>query len=219
MGKLIVIEGPDGSGKSTQIDLLQQRLDKEGVKYRKIKLPDYGSDSSILVRMYLNGDFGSRAEDVNAYAASAFFAVDRYASFKRDWGKDYESGVLIVADRYTTSNAYHQLEKLPKEEWDAFLEWLYDFEYVKLGIPKPDRVIYLNMPASVSQRLMTKRSETTGVNRDVHEADADYLVRCRLAADYSAKRCGWNIIDCARGEEPRSKDEINSEIFEIIKTI
>lgn len=219
MGKLIVIEGLDGSGKSTQISLLRERLDSLNEQYRQIKLPDYEDPSSTLVRMYLHGDFGSSAEDVNAFAASAFFAVDRYASFKRHWAADYNGGKLILADRYTTSNAYHQLEKLPREEWDDFLFWLEDFEYNKLGIPKPDHVIYLNMPLEVSEKLMSLRSEQTGVSRDVHEADKAYLLRCREAAEYSARKLGWAVVDCASGGEPRLREDIADEIFGLVRRI
>lgn len=219
MGKLIVIEGLDGSGKSTQISLLRERLDSLHKGYRQIKLPDYEDPSSTLVRMYLHGDFGSSAEDVNAFAASAFFAVDRYASFKRHWSDDYNAGKLIIADRYTTSNAYHQLEKLPREDWDAYLSWLEDFEYGKLGIPKPDHVIYLDMPLEVSEKLMSLRSEQTGVSRDVHEADKAYLLRCREAAGYSAEKLGWTVVNCASGGEPRLREDIADEIFELVRGV
>ena len=146
MGKLIVIEGLDGSGKSTQTQMLVDYLKKEDINFRKIKLPDYDSPSSTLVKMYLSGDFGKDADTVNAFAASAFYAVDRYASFNLDWKKDYDSGTLIVADRYATSNSIYQMEKIDRSEWDAYLAWSADFEYAKLAIPKPDLIIYLDMP-------------------------------------------------------------------------
>ena len=218
MGKLIVMEGLDGSGKSTQISLFCQRLERENKIFRRIKLPDYDDPSSTLVKMYLGGEFGDSAESVNAFAASAFFAVDRYASFKRHWGEDYEAGKLIVSDRYTTSNACHQLEKLPEERWDGFLDWLEDFEYKRLGIPRPDSVIYLDMPVEISQRLLSERYSLSGGEKDVHEADSQYLVRCRRAALYACEKWGWLRIDCSRGGEPRSKEEIAEEIYSAVMT-
>lgn len=216
MGKMIVVEGLDGSGKSTQIKLLEQFLDKNGKEYRQIKLPDYDDPSSTLVRMYLGGAFGKKPEDVGAYAASAFFAVDRFASFKQHWQQDYESGKLIIADRYTTSNAYHQLEKLCREQWDEYLEWLEDFEYVKIGIPKPDFVVYLDMPIEISQRLMAIRCDQTGTKKDVHEADVQYLYRCREAAKYAAEKLGWYVIKCSDGSEPLSREEIFESIIKLL---
>ncbi len=208
MGRMIVIEGLDGSGKSTQIELLKALLEEENIAYKQIKLPDYSDPSSTLVRMYLGGKFGNKPEDVGAFAASAFFAVDRFASFKQHWQADYENGKLILADRYTTSNAYHQLEKMPRDKWDEYIAWLEDFEYTKLGIPKPDFVIYLDMPIEVSQRLMAKRSEATGETKDVHEADVNYLYRCREAAAYAAGKMGWTVITCAENGQAKSIEEI-----------
>ncbi len=216
MGKMIVIEGLDGSGKSTQIERLKKHLCSKGCSYKQIKLPDYDDPSSTLVKMYLGGAFGKKPEDVGAFAASAFFAVDRFASFKQHWQKDYEAGKLILADRYTTSNAYHQLEKMPREKWDEYLEWLEDFEYNKLGIPRPDFVVYLDMPIEISQRLMSLRSEKTGEKKDVHEADVAYLYRCREAAMYAAEKLGWAVITCAEGGEPLSIGEISEKIIKAI---
>ena len=159
-GKLIVIEGLDGSGKATQAKLLAQTLAENGERVKKITFPDYESDSSALVRMYLHGEFGSKPGDVNAYAASAFYAVDRYASFKKDWGEVYQSGGLIIADRYATSNGIHQCSKLDESDWDEYLKWLDDFEYKKLGIPAPDTVIYLkaDVETLISQILKRGRA-------------------------------------------------------------
>ena len=157
MGKLIILEGLDGSGKGTQAGLLADALAGQGRSLRKLTFPNYQSDSSALVRMYLAGQFGEKPDDVNAYAASSFFAVDRYAGYKADWGGFYQNGGLLISDRYTTSNAVHQCAKLPPDQWDGFLNWLFDFEYNKLGIPAPDRVVYLAVDPDVSQQLMTRR--------------------------------------------------------------
>ena len=181
-GKLIVLEGTDGSGKSTQLELLCQRLQKEGVPFYRLVFPRYTEPSSALVRMYLCGEFGTHPSDVNPYAASTFYAVDRYASYRRDWKTIYESGGLLVADRYTTSNAIHQAAKLPQGERETFFEWLFDFEYGKLGIPAPDLVLFLDMPTENSIQLLRNRQRTTGTQGDIHEIDGSYLALCRETA-------------------------------------
>ena len=219
MGKLIVFEGLDGSGKSTQLNAFTDRLKKLGKEYRQIKLPDYEDDSSALVRMYLNGRFGSRPSDVNAFAASAFYAVDRYAGFKAKWGEDYDSGKLIVADRYTTSNAVHQCSKLSNEERDSYLEWLYDFEFGKLDLPKPDMVIFFDMPPEVSQKLMTHRYEQDESKKDIHERDVEYLEHCRQVALYAADKLGWQVIKCSADGEPLSIEQIADKVWELLSDL
>lgn len=217
MRKLIIIEGLDGSGKSTQIELLEEYLKSNEIIYKKIKLPDYDSPSSTLVKMYLGGEFGSSADDVNAYAAGAFYAVDRYASFNLGWKKDYESGALIIADRYATSNSIYQMEKIEESKWDEYLEWSEDFEYNKLSIPRPDCVIYLDMPVEISQRLMTSRYDGDENKKDVHEVNVDFLNKCRKSALYTAEKQGWKVIECSNGKEPYSVDEIHKKIIDIVK--
>lgn len=212
--KLIVIEGLDGSGKATQSELLRATLDEKRIHTRRVSFPDYDSDSSAPVRMYLKGEFGSHPDDVNAYAASSFYAVDRYCSFKKDWSGDYEQGV-VIADRYTTSNAIHQCSKLPGEEWDEYLDWLFDHEYNKLGIPAPDTVIYLRVDPEISQKLMTGRYQGHDEKKDIHESDVQYLRRCKDAAEYCAKRLGWNIVECMDGNTIKSIDDIHREIVKI----
>lgn len=219
MGKLIVIEGLDGSGKSTQIERLIDRLNDKNITFKQIKLPDYESDSSAVVKMYLNGEFGKNPDDVNAYAASAFYTVDRFANYKTKWKEDYDNGVLILADRYTASNAYHQATKLPEEEWDSFFEWLSDFEYKKIGVPEPDAVIYLDMPVEISQKMMTGRYNGDENKKDIHEKNISYLNKCRVAAKHASAKLGWYLIDCSDGENPRSIESISSEIYEIIENL
>ena len=213
MAKLIIIEGLDGCGKSTQTALLEKHLNDNKVKFKKIKLPDYDSKSSTLVNMYLSGEFGKNADDVNAYAAGAFYAVDRFASYKLNWGKDYENGTLILADRYATSNSIYQMDKLPENEWDSYLDWSADFEYNKIGIPEPDLVIFLDMPIEVSQKLMTSRYDGDESKKDVHEADTAFLNSCRKSALYTAKKQGWKVISCSDGEKPYSIEEIHNKII------
>ena len=213
MGKLIVIEGLDGSGKSTQLELLQKNLLKSGIDCKAVSFPDYDNPSSTLVKMYLKGDFGKKPEDVNAYAASVFYTVDRYASYKANWGEYYQNGGTIVSGRYTTSNAVHQASKLCENEWESFLTWLYDFEYKKIGIPKPDKVIFLDMPVEVSQKLLSKRYEGDNSKKDIHESDTEYLERCRKAAVFTAKYSGWEIIPCSENGEARPLDDIANDIL------
>ena len=213
-GKIIVIEGLDGSGKSTQIEYLKNKLSGQNVC--QIKLPDYDSDSSALVKMYLRGDFGKKPEDVNAYAASAFYAVDRYANFKMKWKDNYDKGDIIISDRYTTSNAYHQATKISKEDRAEFFYWLEDFEYGLMGIPEPDAVIFLDMPIEISQRMMSKRYEGDESKKDIHESNLDYLYKCREAALDAAREMGWFVVQCSDGNEPRTIDDIGNEIFSIV---
>ena len=215
-GKLIVLEGLDGSGKSTQLDRLADSLVKTGAHVRKIKLPDYDDPSSTLVRMYLHGEFGSDPSAVNAYTASAFYAVDRAAHYLRKWRGDYESGSVILADRYTTSNAYHQLQKLPREQWDEYLAWLEDFEYTRLALPRPDCVVYLDMPIDVSQRLMTRRYDGDDGKKDIHEANVAYLRACRTAALYAADKLGWHVLSCAADDRPLPIEEIAQAVRQIV---
>ena len=214
--KLIVIEGLDGSGKATQAKRLTEALAEKGIPVREVSFPDYGSDSSALVRMYLSGQFGTDPRDVNAYAASSFFAVDRFASYKKDWCRDYARGV-VIADRYTTSNAVHQCSKLPKEQWDDFLNWLFDFEYKKLGIPAPDRVIYLNVDPAVSQALMTARYSGDENKKDIHERDIAYLRHSREAAAYCAEKLGWETVDCCRDGQMRSIEDIHKDVMKLLE--
>lgn len=208
---LVVIEGLDGSGKGTQAALLYDAAAaKDGAV--KITFPDYDSPSSALVKMYLSGAFGEDAEAVNAYAASAFYAVDRFASFQTKWGADYRAGRLILADRYVTSNIVFQLSKLPESEWDEYTAWLEDFEYGRLGLPRPDRVLYLDVEPSVSQRLLSGRYAGDNTKKDIHERDLDYLVHCRKCALYAAEKLHWDVIDCVQNGEMRSIEDIQNEL-------
>lgn len=211
-GRLIVIEGLDGSGKATQAKRLAARLASEGRDVMEVTFPDYGSDSSALVRMYLGGQFGQKPDDVNAYAASSFYAVDRYASYKTKWGAFYEAGGVVVADRYTTSNAVHQCSKLPPEQWGEYLDWLFDYEFRLLGLPEPDLVVYLQTDLAVSQRLMAGRYQGDEGKKDIHEKDVEYLARSRRAADYCAAKLGWQAVACTTGSAMRAVEDIGAEV-------
>ena len=213
MGKLIVIEGTDGSGKSTQFKLLTERVAREGKKFQRLVFPQYQEESSALIRMYLGGEFGTKPSDVNAYAASAFYAVDRYASYKKIWGQWYENGGLVLSDRYTTSNAVHQASKEPEEKQAEFLKWLYEFEYDKLGLPAPDLVIYLDVPTDFTEKMMRSREAATNTHADIHEQDLQYLATCRRTGKAAAKFYNWTVINCVRDGAMRSIEDIHEEIY------
>lgn len=213
MGKLIVIEGTDGSGKSTQFRLLSEHLEKDNVTFKHIVFPRYSEESSALIRMYLGGQFGSTPSDVNAYAASAFYAVDRFASYKMDWGQWYENGGVVLSDRYTTSNAVHQASKEPADKQPAFLSWLYDFEYDKLGLPRPDLTLYLDVPTDFTEKLLRHREQDTGTKADIHEKDTAYLATCRETGRAAAAYYGWTVIQCVKDGQMRSIEDIHAEIY------
>ena len=212
-GRLIVIEGLDGSGKATQAKRLAAVLQQHGKRVREISFPNYDSDSSTLVKMYLSGAFGTQPGDVNAYAASSFYAVDRYAGMKQDWGAFYDSGGILIADRYTTSNAVHQCCKLPGAQWDAYLDWLFDYEYRLLGLPTPDLVVYLRLGIETSQRLMSERYHGDEKKKDIHESNLSYLEQAHLAADYCASKYNWKTVECAERGSLRCIDEIGADVW------
>ena len=218
-GRLIVFEGTDGSGKATQSRLLCEHLDRDGIYLKNINFPRYGNPSAAMVQEYLDGNRGKNPGDVNAYAASMFYAMDRYASYKQDWGDFYEAGGLIVADRYTTSNAVHQASKLPEGERKAYLDWLFHTEYELLGLPRPDLVIYLDMPTEITERMMRKREAATNTHADIHEQDAAYLRACRENARAIVRECGWTHVLCAEGDSPRTPEEIHAQVYELVRTL
>ena len=219
MGKLIVIEGTDGSGKSTQFRLLTEHLSQDRIAFEQQVFPQYSQPSSALIKMYLGGEFGSHPADVNAYAASTFYAVDRYASYKKVWGKWYEQGGLVVSDRYTTSNAVHQTSKEPEEKRKDFLKWLYELEYDHMGLPRPDLVLYLDVPTDFTEMLLRSREAATGTHADIHEQDEAYLKSCRDAAREIVRDCGWTVIRCARDDEPRTVEDIHDEVYRTVRAL
>lgn len=219
-GRLIVLEGTDGSGKSTQFSLLCGHMDREGRPFRKLIFPQYQEPSSALVKMYLNGEFGPHPSDVNPYAASTFYAVDRYASYQKVWGAAYRAGELILSDRYTTSNAVHQAVKCAPEEREAFLRWLDDFEHHKMGLPRPDLVLYLDMPTDRAVSLLRQRENDTHTQADIHELDAGYLAACRSCALQAAQLLNWQVVRCVDGEgRLRSIQSIHEEIWSLAEPL
>ncbi len=215
-GKLIVLEGIDGSGKSTQYRRLCQRMENDKIDYNHIVFPRYDKESSALLRLYLGGAFGTDPEDVNAYTASTFYAVDRFASYRDDWGKIYENGGLILSDRYTTSNAVHQGCKLPDDELPDFFNWLADLEYVKMGLPRPDLVIYLDVDIETATRRMRRREAKNNTQADIHEKDTVYLEHCLRTAGMAAEHYGWVRIPYKKDGIEREADEKNAEIYSVV---
>ena len=213
MGKLIIFEGLDGSGKGTQTKLTADHLRQRGADLRQITFPNYESNSSALVKMYLAGEFGEHPDDVNAYAASSFYAVDRFASYKTDWGEFYREGGLVLSDRYTTSNAVHQASKEPENKRQEFLKWLYEFESDRLGLPRPDLTLYLDVPTDFTEQLLRHREQDTHTTADIHERNSAYLASCRRTGRAAAEYYGWTIISCTENGKMRSIEDIHEEIY------
>ncbi|MGI6587472.1 MAG: dTMP kinase [Peptococcia bacterium] len=222
-GTLIVIEAPDGSGKKTQSELLFNRLKKEEYPVKKVEFPNYHSPSSSLVKMYLRGEFGKNPNEVNPYAASAFYAVDRFASFKKEWQSFYAEGGIIIADRYTTSNLIHQAVKFTDEkEKEKYLDWLWDFEFNLLALPVPDVVFFLNMPSNFSEKLITARKNkfTGKAQKDIHEINKDYLRKSYENACWIAEKYNWVKIECVQNNEVKPIAEIHENLYwEFIQVI
>ncbi len=216
MGYFIAIDGLDGSGKKTQSDRLTEHLRSKGIKVRELDFPVYESDSSYFVKMYLNGELGRDPSETNAFAASMFFAADRYVSYRRDWKSDHlDPDTVIIANRYTTANAIHQLSKLPEDTWDDFIGWLTDFEFSRLGLPSPDLVLFLELPPEVSLSMVESRSNETGRVKDIHELDREHMKKSYRAGLYASDKLGWTRISCANAENTgmRSRDDIFSDII------
>ena len=228
MGYLIAIDGIDASGKTTQAQILCERLrelygDKYEILY--ITFPDYSSESSTLVKMYLHGEFGKDPDSVNPYAASSFYAVDRFSSYMKNWKDFYEKdNAIIIANRYTTANAIHQLSKLEKSEskWDDFLDWLWDYEFDKLRIPKPDLIVFLDMHIDVASRLIDERAKENGTEKDIHEADIEYLCKCYEAAKYASGHFGWKNLICYEKHKddnilvPATREKISEDLLNCV---
>ena len=220
MGKLFVIDGTDGSGKQTQLKKLQERFETDGIDYKVVSFPNYDSQSSSLVKMYLSGEFGNNAKEISPYIASTFYAADRYATFQTGYKEYYENGGIILADRYTTANMVHQAGKIAdKKERDKFLKWLWDFEFNLYGLPIPDEVFFLNMPVEKAIELMKNRENkfTHDTKKDIHESDKNHLTDSYLAACYVAKEYNWYEVQCVKDNKIRSIEDIHEEIYNQIK--
>lgn len=219
-GKLIIIEsGSDASGKATQTQKLYDRLVSEGFKVKKITFPNYGTPACKPVEMYLNGEFGNSPLDVNAYVASTFYAIDRFASYKQEWKELYDNGWIILADRYTTSNMVHQAAKMDLSDREEYLNWLYNLEFELYQLPKPTKVIFLNVEPEISQNLMKDRANkiTGNLEKDIHEKDKDYLIKSYENSIYIAEKYNWDIINCVSNGKLLSIDDIHNKIYESLK--
>ena len=215
-GKLIVIEGLDGCGKSTQLELLKNRFCENT---RFISFPNYDSASGSIIKDYLGGKFCEENNETGCYTASSFYAIDRYISYKTDWEKDYKGGKNIIAARYTSSNAIYQMTKLDKARWDEFLSWLADYEYNKFSVPVPDKIIFLDMPVEVSQKLLSQRYGGDESKKDIHEKNVSFMKSCREAALYAAEKNDWTVLPCADGDKPLGIDEINRQLIKITEAV
>jgi len=216
-GRLIVFEGTDGSGKATQSKLLYERLFSDGYNVKKFSFPDYDDPSSTLLKMYLGGEFGDKPDSVNCYVASSFFTVDRIASYLKKWKEDLDSGAIIILDRYTSSNMVHQTSKLSKDKWDEYLEWLYDFEFIKMQLPAPDLTLYLHVDVDMSEKMMAKRYSNDETKKDIHERAQEYLDMCRVCSGYAASRHEWDVIQCARNGELMSIEDIGEIVWQLVE--
>ena len=212
-GKLFVIEGLDGCGKSTQLEMLKAKVAGD---IRFISFPNYDSASGEIIKDYLSGKFSEENGRTGAYTAGSFYAIDRYISYKTDWEKDYRSGKTIIAARYTSSNAIYQMAKLEKSHWDEYLSWLEDYEYDKFAIPRPEKIIFLDMPIEVSQKLLSARYGGDEAKKDIHEKNISFLKACRESALYTAEKKGWYILPCSDDKDPYSPEKINKELSELI---
>lgn len=219
MGKLFVIDGTDGSGKQTQFNLLKEHLTNDGIDYKTVSFPNYDSPSSALVKMYLSGEFGENAQEISPYIASTFYAVDRYATYTKDYKKYYEDGGIILADRYTTANMVHQAGKIKDpEEREKFINWLFDLEFKLYGLPIPDVVFFLNMPPEKVKKLIENRENkfTHNSKKDIHERNEKHLQDAYNAACSLVDNYNWNEIKCVKNDTIRTREDIHEEIYKIV---
>ncbi|WP_022819815.1 dTMP kinase [Fusobacterium russii] len=220
MGKIIVIEGTDSSGKETQTKLLYERIKKLYNRTIKISFPNYKSPACEPVKMYLAGEFGKDATKINPYPVSTMYAIDRYASFKQNWEKFYRDNYIIITDRYVTSNMIHQASKIEdRDKKEEYLKWLEDLEYEKIEIPRPDEVIFLKMPIDKAKILMEERkNKITGEEKkDIHELNEEYLKKSYDNACLISKKYSWTEIECVENSKIKTIEQINNEIFEKVK--
>lgn len=218
-GKLIVLEGTDGSGKATQTQLLSASLGQDGIRHMPLSFPRYGQPSAKLIEMYLRGEFGEDVNELSPYEVSKYYAIDRYASYKEDWGAYYNRGGVIICDRYTTSNAIHQASKLPKKDREAYFKWLYELEFTHMGLPTPDLVVYLDVPLDVTVNLMRAREKATNTQADIHEKDLGYLALCKETAQAAVSYYGWVTVACSEDGVLRSIGDIQTDIYSKVQEL
>lgn len=215
-GFIISIEGTDGAGKHTQQQLLLTKLNKLGYDVFDQSFPNYESDSSAPVKMYLAGEFGKEANSLDAYQASVLYAVDRMCTYKKSISQHYENGKIILFDRYVQSNFIHQCSKIDDpDEKKEFIEWEEDLEYNLLGLPRPNMVFFIEMPVEKSLELAHARSEyKTGEQKDIHEEDTSYMTKSYNNGLNLAKQLGWTIIHCVdKNGNLKTIEDIHEEIM------
>lgn len=227
-GKIIVIEGTDGSGKQTQTRILRKRLEEAGYTVYSTSFPNYSSNSSAAVKMYLNGEIKTDASEVSAKAASYFYAIDRYITYKREIEHIYKrENHVILFDRWVSSNIIHQGAKLLSKDLkddialEDFISWLEKVEHSDLEIPKADLTIYLNVPVDYTIKLRERRKNkiTGGKKQDIHESDNEYLRLASKAGLAASKLLGWEVIECIKHNNMRTIEDISEEIWQKIQTL
>ncbi len=215
-GRLIVLDGIDGSGKSTQLKMLDDELKFIGYKTEVIHFPQHGSRSAAMVDDYLAGKFGS----VNPYAASAFYAVDRFEAGPRieAWLKE---GKVVLSDRYVTANAAHQGGKIVDHfERLKFFKWLDNLEYTVFGIPKPDLNIILNVPAEAAIQLLKLRAEDAHHVDKMHEPNKQHLVNSYNAfVEISRLFPNTKLIECVQNNELLPPEQIHNKVWDFVRRI
>jgi dTMP kinase len=226
MKKIFVIEGTDGSGKETQTKALFERLTNEGNTIYKTSFPNYNSQSSGPVKEYLSGNISQNPNDISAKAASLFYAVDRYITYKEEIEKIYnDDKTIILLDRYVSSNLLHQGSKIIANsddytKLDEFTNWIYEREFGDLELPKPNEVFFLYVPTQYTLKMMENRKNkiTNNDKKDIHESDTNHLLNSVKSGLYLAKKLNWNIIECIKDDKLRSIEDIHEEIYGIIKS-
>ena len=217
-GKLIVIEGAcDGIGKTTQFNMLYDRLIQDGYKVVSHHFPSYNTYQGAPVEHYLAGDFGT-PKDNSPYFINGLYAIDRAVTWKTELQESYENDDIVLLDRYTTSSLIYQASVIEDiEERKKFLDYVSDFEYNRLGIQKPDFVIFLTADFDVANKLRIARGDNEGIKNDLHERDIDYMKHVYDNALFVANYLKWNIITCDKDGKFRTKEDIHDEIYNLIQ--
>ena len=216
MGKLIVIEGvSDGVGKTTQIKELYNKLINSGKEVIYHHFPSYGSVGASLVEEYLKGNLGKK-EDIGPYAISSFYALDRFYAYHMELKDALNSGKIVLLDRYTTSNLIYQGSLFEREKRDEFLNYITDYEYNRLGLKKPDLVIFLKLDKNFANTLRKNR-DTEGVEGDINEKENAFLDKVYDNSLYVADKYNFKIIECSKDGVLRSIDDISREVYNIVR--